>query len=56
MRQREKMEQCPPPAQANQYLEKFPESIRRERFEKILKERPGLKKEALKKKKNLETS
>jgi len=51
-----KMEQSPTPAQADQYLEKFPEPVRKERFEKILEQRPALKKEALKKMKKMETS
>ena len=51
-----KMEQNPTPAQADQYLEKFPEPVRKERFEKILEQRPALKKEALKKMKKIETS
>lgn len=38
-----KMEQNPTEAQAEQFLEKFPEPVRKERFERILEKKPALK-------------
>ncbi len=48
-----KMEQNPTKAQSEQFLEKFPEPVRREKFEKVLEQKPGLKKEAVEKMKQL---
>ena len=51
-----KMEQNPTEAQSKQFLEKFPEPIRKERFEKILEKKPGLKREAVIKMRRIEAA
>lgn len=49
-----KMEQNPTQIQSDQYLEKFPQPVRKTRFEKILEQKPELKKDASIKMRRLE--
>ncbi|MDO8366706.1 MAG: hypothetical protein Q7T20_07920 [Saprospiraceae bacterium] len=49
-----KMEQNPTELQSDQFLDKFPEPVRKERFEKILEQKPVLKKAAEKRMKRIE--
>jgi len=49
-----KMEGDPTQVQSEQFMKKFPEPVRREKFEKILEKKPGLKKEAVEKMRKLE--
>ena len=51
-----KMEQNPTEAQSKQFLEKFPEPIQKERFEKILEKKPGLKRDAVIKMRRIEAA
>lgn len=49
-----KMGQNPTKVQSEQFLEKFPEPVQREKFEKVLEQKPGLKKEAVEKMRKVE--
>ncbi len=49
-----KMEDNPTQMQSEQFIQKFPEPVRREKLEKILEKKPELKKEAVKKMRKLE--
>ena len=44
------------PAKADEFLEKFPEPVQKEKFEKILEQKPAVKKEVLSKMKKLEAA
>jgi hypothetical protein len=48
-----KMEQSPTKIQSEQFLEKFPEPVRRDKFEKILDKRPEQNKEVIRKMRRL---
>jgi len=48
------MEQNPTPKQAGEYLDKFPQPVRREKFEQILEKKPTVKKKAKEKMRKME--
>lgn len=49
-----KMENNPTPAKAEEFLDKFPEPVQKEKFEKILDKRPAAKQTAIRKMRKLE--
>lgn len=49
-----KIENDPTPAKAIEFLDKFPEPVKIEKFEKAIEQRPAVKREALKKMRKLE--
>jgi hypothetical protein len=51
-----KMEANPTELQSDQFIQKFPEPIQREKFEQILEKKPGLKKAAREKMRRLEAA